>query len=413
MESDPTLYKPPIPKPILLLFIPFILAFSLIFSWVYVDNLVIRPAEQKRYNSTVMVSDFVVPYAAALLAIDGTPEQAFDIKKIHSIEKQVSNNLSMPPIPWPYPPFYQLLIMPLGNFDYITAYRLYVAITLTMLTIVAYCIASYWLTPSLVIIFPALAFCVAVGQNGILSASFIGAGLLLLKRRPIVAGIAFGLMAYKPHLAVAIPFCLLAGRYYRVLVATGLTALATILISILAFGTKPLIAFFLNLTSHSQIVFDHHSDLLLRMPTIMAMMLQLTDSKTFASAVQILVSVTALAGSAWVWRRSDQDWQKALALTASIPLATPYFFDYDMAIFSIPFVFLAKEVWTAGFTYQRALIITTLWLAPPMFFLFPPTCQIGPLVWLGLLGYVVYHVAKQGHDKPLSAWVSDVTSEID
>jgi Glycosyltransferase family 87 len=388
------------PKPIFILVIAFTVVWGLIFAWVYVDALVIMPADGKRLNSATngVGGDFVLPYAAALLALEGAPEEAFDVAKIHEIEKQVSKNSSMPSIPWPYPPFFQLLIMPLGILNYITAYRVYVIITLAMATIVAWCIAPHWYMPLLLVIFPAVAFCAAVGQNGNLSAAFIGAGLLWLKRRPIASGVAFGLMAYKPHLAIAIPLCLLAGRHYRALAATVCAALATVLISVVTLGSKPLIAFLLNLASHGRMTLDHQIDIWQRMPTILVLVLQLSDSKTYALIAQIFVAVAALGGAAWVWRRAFLEGHKALALAASIPLTTPYFVDYDMAIFAIPFVYLVWESWRMGFTYHRALIIATLWLAPPVIFLIPywvtTPWQIGPIVWVFLLGNVVYQVVR-------------------
>src|SRR3546814_5650024 len=46
-----------------------------------------------------------------------------------------------------------------------------------------------------------------------LSAAILLAGLHQLDRRPLVAGVLFGCMAYKPHLAVLLPVALLvAGR---------------------------------------------------------------------------------------------------------------------------------------------------------------------------------------------------------
>ena len=40
------------------------------------------------------------------------------------------------------------------------------------------------------------------GQNGFLSAALIGGGALLLDKRPVLAGLCFGALVYKPQLAV-------------------------------------------------------------------------------------------------------------------------------------------------------------------------------------------------------------------
>jgi hypothetical protein len=387
------------PEHIRLIIIAMVLVLSLIFSGLYVYTLVIWPEESKRADSTWHIgNDFILPYSAAVLALDGTPEKAFDYEVLHKKEKQVSKDPAIGLIPWAYPPFYQLMVMPLGGLDYINAYRVFVLLTLALLAIIAWHIAPHRYTPLLLLLFPAVVFCAAKGQNGILSAALIGAGLLLLKRRPIASGIAFGLMAYKPHLALVIPFCLLAGRHYRALASTALTALATVLISVVALGKEPLIAFLLHLAPQAGIVFDQPTGLWQRMPTVMVMMLQMTHNQMYAWVAQSIVAGISLAAVVWIWRQSPGSRWKSLALVASIPLATPYFFDYDMVIFALPLFFWVWDVSTTGFTYNRSLIMATLWLAPPVIFLrpiwFPNLWQIGPIVWASLLGYVVFKVAR-------------------
>ena len=60
--------------------------------------------------------------------------------------------------------------------------------------------------------FPAVFLNAAHGQNGFLSAALLGGGLLIMDRRPLLAGVCFGAMAFKPHLALAIPFALIFAR---------------------------------------------------------------------------------------------------------------------------------------------------------------------------------------------------------
>src|SRR6185312_14697841 len=65
-----------------------------------------------------------------------------------------------------------------------------------------------------ILAFPAVLTNVGHGQNGFLSAALFGAGALWLERRPILAGLALGALAYKPHLGLMIPFALaIAGRW--------------------------------------------------------------------------------------------------------------------------------------------------------------------------------------------------------
>src|SRR4029077_20364009 len=67
----------------------------------------------------------------------------------------------------------------------------------------------------LALAFPAVLINVGHGHNGFLTAALLGGGLVVLDRRPLPAGILFGLMAYKPQFGLMIPIALAAGGYWR------------------------------------------------------------------------------------------------------------------------------------------------------------------------------------------------------
>ena len=348
-------------------------------------------------------NDFVAFYAGAVLASRGRPEDVYDLEALHSVEARVAKSQEFPLLPMAYPPFFQLLLMPLSHLDYLTAYRVWVALTLTLLMVVVWRISPHWRTLALVPIFPAVAFCGAAGQNGNLSAAILGSGLLLLPRSQIAAGIAFGLMAYKPQLALAVPLCLIAGGHYRALVATAATATATVLASILAFGFAPILAFVPNLHGQFELFFGTQQfSVWQRMPTVLVTMLQVTGSQPLAWATHGLTAGLASAALVWVWRRSVDQGVRSWALAATIPLLTPYFIDYDLALFVIPFAFLSREIQLAGFTGARALAVSALWLAQPIVFLLPAllplgapnTAQWSPCLWALLLVGAVWRVRQ-------------------
>ena len=60
--------------------------------------------------------------------------------------------------------------------------------------------------------FPAVFVNIGHGQNGFLTAALLGGALHLLDRRPWLAGVLIGLLAYKPQFGVLIPIALLASR---------------------------------------------------------------------------------------------------------------------------------------------------------------------------------------------------------
>src|SRR6202023_3344335 len=96
-------------------------------------------------------------------------------------------------------------------------------------------IADTWLPVAAA--FPAIFVNLGHGQNGFLTAGLLGAALLSLPRRPLLSGILFGLLAYKPQFGLLIPIALLAGGQWRATISAGLTVVALMTVATLAFGT--------------------------------------------------------------------------------------------------------------------------------------------------------------------------------
>ena len=88
----------------------------------------------------------------------------------------------------------------------------------------------------LAVAFPAVFVNLGHGHNGFLTAALFGAALVTLDRRPIVAGILFGLLAYKPQFGVLIPLVLIASGRWRCFAAAAATVALFALATTLAFG---------------------------------------------------------------------------------------------------------------------------------------------------------------------------------
>ena len=69
-----------------------------------------------------------------------------------------------------------------------------------------------WLWLLLALAFPAVLINIGHGQNGFLTAALLGGALVVLDRRPLVAGILFGLLVYKPQYGLMIPLVLAVER---------------------------------------------------------------------------------------------------------------------------------------------------------------------------------------------------------
>ncbi|WP_164076627.1 glycosyltransferase 87 family protein, partial [Stenotrophomonas maltophilia] len=63
--------------------------------------------------------------------------------------------------------------------------------------------------------FPAVLVTLGHGHNSFLSAGLIGFGLVLLARRPALAGVLIGLLAFKPQFGLVLPVVLVLGGHWR------------------------------------------------------------------------------------------------------------------------------------------------------------------------------------------------------
>ena len=73
--------------------------------------------------------------------------------------------------------------------------------------------------------------CLGHGQTGFLTGALLAGGVLALPRHEILAGVFFGLLAYKPQFGLLIPFVLLAGGYWRAIAAATATVLASVAVT--------------------------------------------------------------------------------------------------------------------------------------------------------------------------------------
>ncbi len=169
-------------------------------------------------------TDFVGFYTASRLALDGHPELAYDVGAHWAAQKALFG----PKLGYTaffYPPPALLISLPLALAPYFWSLAAWLAATgYAFYRVLRLYLPS--LDPAAFLAFPAVFVNAAHGQNGFLSAALIGGGLFAMDRSPALAGVLLGAMAFKPHLALAIPFALVFARRWTTLIAAAATATA-------------------------------------------------------------------------------------------------------------------------------------------------------------------------------------------
>ncbi|MFD0949221.1 glycosyltransferase family 87 protein [Paraperlucidibaca wandonensis] len=96
----------------------------------------------------------------------------------------------------------------------------------------------------LLIIAPMTSFNIIIGQNGLISAALLIGGLRLLSYHPSLAGVLFGLLAFKPIIGLLIPLLLLIRKDWSAFISASLTVVASALLPILLWGPEVWTLFF-------------------------------------------------------------------------------------------------------------------------------------------------------------------------
>lgn len=237
--------------------------------------------------------------------------------------------------PWLYPPHFIFLIVPLAFLPYWWAYLAWIGATaLPYLAAIRTILPQPWAWP-VALAAPAVFYNTLQGQTGFLTAGFIGLGLALIPRRPVLAGICIGLASVKPHFGLLIPVALLAGAYWRVAGVAALTVLVLVGASALTFGSGAWAAFFAGATTNLQ-GFESSTYNYIPMTTVLSSFAILGTDLGVARAIQFAVLLLMLVLVAWVWWRGQSHpgrfgLQCAILCIAAI-LAVPMAYIYDLVL---------------------------------------------------------------------------------
>jgi Glycosyltransferase family 87 len=321
-----------------------------------------RTEWQHRPDFGPLALDFLPFWSASFLALHHHAIDAYNLAALTAVETEAISH-SPGILPWLYPPTFLLIVYPLVLLPFQLAATVFLGGTLGLFVGVIRTIVPARQTVLLALAFPGAALVLVSGQNGLLSAALVGLGLVLLRRRPVLAGICFGLLCIKPHLAVLLPLALLCSRSWRALGAMALTAAILLVVSVLLFGTGTLQAFLHNVGFISGLV-ESGRAALARIPTVFAMTTLAHAPRTWAYAAQGASALIAAATVCHAWGRDCPYALRAAVLVCASLLVSPYLFDYDLAWLGVLIAWYARYGLAHGWKrYEREWLVG-LWFAP-------------------------------------------------
>jgi alpha-1,2-mannosyltransferase len=356
------------------------------------------------YQGRPIGTDFSNVYAAGTYVLERHPQAPFDAATQHLRERQIFGEAT-PFYGWHYPPFFLFIAAALALLPYLSALALWQGTTLVLYLLA---MRSILFSPSplhggpraenargagghnppypattppispangevkssnhlwllLAVSFPAVFVNLGHGHNGFLTAALMGFALLVLERRPVVAGILFGLLAYKPQFGVLIPLVLVATGRWQTFAAAAATVGVLALAATLAFGPEVWPAFFASTTFTREVVLEAGETGWHKIQTVFSWVRMWGGSVALAYAVQMLVTLTLAVALVWLWRSRTSARVKAAGLIVASLLATPYSLDYDLMALAPAFGFWASDGLSRGFRPWEKTLLAALWIVP-------------------------------------------------
>jgi len=236
--------------------------------------------------------------------------------------------------PFIYPPSALLFFKFFGLMPFWPAYIVLVGGTGALFLWVSRRLGADW---RLVLAAMPVVLAALVGQATFLIGGLVMAAVMA-RGRPVLSGILFGLAgAIKPQMLVLLPLALLFEGNWRTFWATGLTAAACGVVSLL-FGAS-WIGWLEALPKFTQLVE--------RDPSLVATML--TPYARWGHATLLFTVPAAIAGI-WLAFRSGDFAQRTLALLGGALMVSPYAMHYEIALV-VPAVLALRRplVWTLPF----------------------------------------------------------------
>jgi hypothetical protein len=379
--------------------------------------LIVTSDGRNDYQGRPLGSDFSNVYAAGTYVLEGRPAAPFDWSAQYAREQAIFGQTTQF-YGWHYPPFFLFIAGVLATMPYLLALAVWQGVTLVLYLLMIRAIFSarsipphptapsavdlsptgrgeasdgarnsLWLL--LALAYPAVFVNIGHGHNGFLTAALIGSALVVLDRRPLLAGILFGLVSYKPQFGVLIPLVLLATGRWRTFAAAAATVATLVLATTLVFGTEVWRAFFASAHLTREVVLEAGDTGWHKIQSVFAWVRMWGGGVPLAYMVQGAATLALATALIWLWRSAAAFPLKAAALAIAAILATPYSLDYDMMLLAPAIAYLAADGIMRGFITWEKSALALLWFVP-MFVRIVAEHTLLPLgVWMMLIVFVL------------------------
>jgi hypothetical protein len=306
----------------------------------------------------------------------------------------------LPLHPWLYPPHYLLLLLPFGWLPFAVSGGLFLVLCLIAVIAAAWTYARSGVERAIlagsILLCPASAFTICVGQNTFLTCALLLAGFGFATRNPMLGGTLLGLLTYKPQLWLMVPVALIAARQWKALAAALGAASLAAAISVALFGLEPWRAWIELMTAPSAVYDAWRVIARLNGQSVYANAIWLGASVPLANLAQAAAALVAAGSVWWCHRRPMADDLRLAVLLAATILAAPHVIDYDAVLLGIAATLFFTHAYRDGFRFGDTAIAVLVWASP---LANPPSVfRIGLLTPLLIVLFIGWVLARGRHD---------------
>lgn len=296
------------------------------------------------------IRDFLHFYTQGLVVREHDRVALYDINAMAATAERAAPEIPKQLYPPVYGPQVGFLFAPLTALPYVTALYLWLFIT-----IVAYAACVYALirehsalrhdvatVVTLALGAPGLHFTLSFGQASIVGLACVTAMWIALRRgRLFAAGIALGVLAYKPPLGLVAAVVFVCRREWRVVAGAVAAVAVQMLVSALYWGPGIFVDYANALLRLPEYIgaMEPHPELAQTLRTLFTTV-GLTSRATVVAIVSVSIVVTTAAVRAWRRNRSME--VGFIALWSATLLVDPHFYAYDLLVLT-PALLLAFE----------------------------------------------------------------------
>ena len=322
------------------------------------------PDGMRDFRDIPLGSDFFSFWTAGRMAAESGAADAYDPLLNFQMQQKLLNDTDPFFLPFLHPPQFLFVAISLAALPYVAAW-----LTFSFSTLAGYVAAMSKLATQkgalLAIITAPPAFLTFThGQTGFLIASLFAAALYFLDKRPLLAGVFIGLLAFKPQYGIFFPLVLLIAGRWRTIVAAASTVIAQGLAATLAFGPTIWASFIEKAEYARTAVLEEGGVKWATNQSLYSAMRAFGASSESAYAAQLALALSLAASLVIFWRSAADQRLKSAALIVAAFLATPYALHYDFIMLAPAVALFASYCSECGFRPYEKLMLALVWAVP-------------------------------------------------